>query len=390
LFFAAREVGLTPSQWFFLILSTIGLAGLCVWIISWEDGEEETAAQIDIPVIMVSLNSGNLLTSAGGNGSKQSEFNMPERIRLYSAYDRPFFEDVSHEHPFVYLVHSLLTDKECEALIQTSKHKISPFDPEKTNLLEGYHSSKKLKVQNVQHVHLWKGHLIKGALGKAIDERMEQVTGFPIAHMSDFHIQKFSSGSIYGLHRDTLPGPRQAIMATITVFLNDFQTGEVVYPHGDPPIKINPKKGMAIIHHNIVDDNGKQTLDYDAAAAHLKFTGHGEKWIAKRYIYFNPPSPTRRILLPLLAFPFGGKLPKPIYMLHDMLVHKFGEDDGGLYFDKGLMGLMAFFLLSAAQLIANFLTKSAKKTLEEDHKKSNPAESKKKPRSKKDKSNKSD
>jgi hypothetical protein len=39
---AARNVGFTPSQWAALIAATIGLAGLCVWIISWEDGEDET------------------------------------------------------------------------------------------------------------------------------------------------------------------------------------------------------------------------------------------------------------------------------------------------------------------------------------------------------------
>jgi hypothetical protein len=38
---AAREVGFTASQWAALIAATIGLAGLCVWIISWEDGDEE-------------------------------------------------------------------------------------------------------------------------------------------------------------------------------------------------------------------------------------------------------------------------------------------------------------------------------------------------------------
>ena len=38
---AARNVGFTPSQWAALIAATIGLAGLCVWIISWEDGDDE-------------------------------------------------------------------------------------------------------------------------------------------------------------------------------------------------------------------------------------------------------------------------------------------------------------------------------------------------------------
>jgi len=38
---AARNVGFTTSQWAALIAATIGLAGLCVWIISWEDGDDE-------------------------------------------------------------------------------------------------------------------------------------------------------------------------------------------------------------------------------------------------------------------------------------------------------------------------------------------------------------
>ncbi|MCL4506261.1 MAG: hypothetical protein M1434_15435 [Chloroflexi bacterium] len=41
---AARDVGLLWNQWLFLILATIGLAGLCVWIIGWEsNGDEEEA-----------------------------------------------------------------------------------------------------------------------------------------------------------------------------------------------------------------------------------------------------------------------------------------------------------------------------------------------------------
>ncbi|MGQ9490021.1 MAG: hypothetical protein ACUVR4_08955 [Anaerolineae bacterium] len=39
---AARHVGFRPGQWAALITATIALAGLCVWIISWEDGDEES------------------------------------------------------------------------------------------------------------------------------------------------------------------------------------------------------------------------------------------------------------------------------------------------------------------------------------------------------------
>lgn len=49
---AARNVGFQPGQWAAIILATVALAGLCVWIISWEDdadtenatGKEQDAA----------------------------------------------------------------------------------------------------------------------------------------------------------------------------------------------------------------------------------------------------------------------------------------------------------------------------------------------------------
>ena len=34
---SAKDVGLLPTQMLTLVAATIGLAGLCVWIIGWED-----------------------------------------------------------------------------------------------------------------------------------------------------------------------------------------------------------------------------------------------------------------------------------------------------------------------------------------------------------------
>ncbi len=41
LVYEARDVGLQPSQWAALVVATVLVAGLCIWIISWEDAEEE-------------------------------------------------------------------------------------------------------------------------------------------------------------------------------------------------------------------------------------------------------------------------------------------------------------------------------------------------------------
>ena len=40
LVYEARDVGLEGSQWFWLIVITVLVAGACIWIISWGDDED--------------------------------------------------------------------------------------------------------------------------------------------------------------------------------------------------------------------------------------------------------------------------------------------------------------------------------------------------------------
>ena len=37
LLLAAKDVSLLPSQRLWMVIATIGLAGLCVWILHWEE-----------------------------------------------------------------------------------------------------------------------------------------------------------------------------------------------------------------------------------------------------------------------------------------------------------------------------------------------------------------
>ncbi len=47
LIWSARDVGLLPGQWAALIIATILVAGLAVWIIGWEDEEDEEGAAVE-------------------------------------------------------------------------------------------------------------------------------------------------------------------------------------------------------------------------------------------------------------------------------------------------------------------------------------------------------
>lgn len=49
LLWASKDVGLLPTQLVALVVATILLAGLCVWIIGWEDNDEpETPTQTPV------------------------------------------------------------------------------------------------------------------------------------------------------------------------------------------------------------------------------------------------------------------------------------------------------------------------------------------------------
>lgn len=46
LVWSARDVGFTGGQWAALVITTILLAGACVWIIGWEDDEDEVMEEM--------------------------------------------------------------------------------------------------------------------------------------------------------------------------------------------------------------------------------------------------------------------------------------------------------------------------------------------------------
>lgn len=46
LLWASKDVGLLPTQLLALVVATILLAGLCVWIIGWEDNDDESESAV--------------------------------------------------------------------------------------------------------------------------------------------------------------------------------------------------------------------------------------------------------------------------------------------------------------------------------------------------------
>ena len=49
LLFEARDVGLLPLQWFWLLLITTLVAGACIWIVSWGEDDETADPVTEMP-----------------------------------------------------------------------------------------------------------------------------------------------------------------------------------------------------------------------------------------------------------------------------------------------------------------------------------------------------
>ena len=354
-----------------MVVNTDQKTGDFIYSLEPESEEEQAYADkhIDIPVIMVSLQAGNVITTATAdeNDPKDAKkgISLPERIRLYAGGDRPFFEDAISSGPLVYLIHNMLTPEECDELLRMAEGKYETVDDTKgvNNYLENslVDPEKGGGAINVDRAYLWKGG-VAGKTIKDIDERMSQVMAFPVEHFSDFQMNKFVSGSSYKPHYDI--NDVNGIMATVTIFLNDVpedEGGELVYSKpgdGGDPIMIRPKKGLAVVHHN-TDENYQ--FDQTTVQEELPLTGNSSvKYIAKKFVYLNPQAPAYRIVLPLIAMPFGGKLPKFFSTFQNMLIETFGIEAAHGYFVKIIMMIPMLLLFLIAGVVSNFVSSNMK------------------------------
>uniref|UniRef100_A0A7S4K5L6 Prolyl 4-hydroxylase alpha subunit domain-containing protein n=1 Tax=Odontella aurita TaxID=265563 RepID=A0A7S4K5L6_9STRA len=378
-----------------------------------ETDEEARWAEenVDIPVVMVSRTSGNVLTTATIPEEMRNDPNaaehapnggMPDRVRLYAGGDRPFFEDAAPDHPTIYLIHNMLSGAECAKLIDSAEK-------------AGFEYDGKLPGEgNGGRVALWRGQL-EGHAGKQIEERMEQVMGYPAEHYSDWQISKYTSGgdetaSGGGMYDDGYADPHydyatappratkeqqeaairrvaglrphqhpitHTAMATVSVFLNEPGPsivsdgegasapaggggGEIFFPNIKDldPLKVAPRVGLAVVHHN-TDAEGS----YDPYSVHadMPLTGGGGgakvKYVARKFVYDHPLPPSRRVVLPFLAMPLGGRIPGFVADAHDALLDRFGPQDGTKYFDKLAVFVPLLILLGVASAIGQVVQK---------------------------------
>ena len=282
------------------------------------------------------------------------------------------------------MIHNLLTLSECNSMIEQANQQA--FQPvianQQSNPLIEYMTDT-TPYQNVDRTVLHPG-FFQSLVMKAIDERIEQVTGFPINHYSEWIIDRLTVNSTYHPHYDNTLVPNDLIPhASITVFLNDLsefadsvEGGQLVYPtisgktaknvNGNTdPIQIQSTQGLGVVHHNVDEKQGLEPYSLHALLPITSKTLESSSssssstvpylYVAKKYILPVPISKIRRYAIPIYLMLFGRHGHTPVTNLLSECyiagIHQFGVDSGNLYFDYLIVGVPTLFLVILLSLL---------------------------------------
>ena len=98
---------------------------------------------------------------------------------------------------------------------------------------------------------------LKGPTLAAVDARISQVIGYPPEYFADIEVHRVEPGGKSDMHYDWEPSLYQEQIITLLLCLghvNEGDGGETLFPYANPPVKVRPVKGLAIVYHNIGED----------------------------------------------------------------------------------------------------------------------------------------
>ncbi len=125
---------------------------------------------------------------------------------------------------------------------------------------------------------------------RCIEERIADITGFPIENGEGLQVVHYSQGGYYKLHSDSFdlewPGNKSILnrggqrMITVLIYLNNLYSfgGETYFPYID--LEVKPTEGRALIWYNVYENGSRDPSTFHEAMPVLR----GEKWIATKWL----------------------------------------------------------------------------------------------------------
>ncbi|MGJ3197535.1 2OG-Fe(II) oxygenase [Peribacillus frigoritolerans] len=176
------------------------------------------------------------------------------------------------EEPLILVLENVLSDEECDGLIELSKGKMNRSKIGVTHEVNEIRTSSSMFFQENEYDILTK-----------IEKRISTIMNIPVEHGEGIQILKYTPGQEYKAHYDFFTSSSTAAknnrISTIILYLNDVEHGgETFFPKLN--FSVIPRKGMAVYFEYFYNDKNLNELTLHGGAPVIT----GEKWVATQWM----------------------------------------------------------------------------------------------------------
>ncbi|MCY9006016.1 2OG-Fe(II) oxygenase [Peribacillus frigoritolerans] len=176
------------------------------------------------------------------------------------------------EEPLIVVLENVLSDEECDGLIEMSKDKMNRSKIGVKHEVNEIRTSSSMFFQENEYDILTK-----------IEKRISTIMNIPVEHGEGIQILKYTPGQEYKAHFDFFTSSSIAAknnrISTIILYLNDVEHGgETFFPKLN--FSVSPRKGMAVYFEYFYNDKNLNELTLHGGAPVIT----GEKWVATQWM----------------------------------------------------------------------------------------------------------
>ncbi len=176
------------------------------------------------------------------------------------------------EEPLVVVLANVLSDEECDELIQLSRDKMK-----RSKVADGQEVD---AIRTSSSTFFEEG---ENELVARIEKRVSQIMNVPVEHGEGLQILNYQVGQEYKAHFDFFKSSKKPVtnprISTLVMYLNDVEEGGETY---FPKLKlsVSPQKGMAVYFEYFYDDQELNELTLHGGSPVVV----GDKWAATQWM----------------------------------------------------------------------------------------------------------
>lgn len=184
---------------------------------------------------------------------------------------------LEYSNPEIKLFGNVLTNQECDRLIDLSKNRLknSKVIQDNINIVHEARTSENAYYKSSENIEI-----------ANIEKRISDLLNYPREKIENLQVLKYKKNGQYKPHHDFFIKPAKnggQRIGTFIIYLNDVVSGgETYFPNLG--LNIKPKKGNALFFSYTNDQN-----EHDVRTLHGgQIVNQGEKWIATTWLRQSP------------------------------------------------------------------------------------------------------